>query len=61
MEHTSIWSKILTVIGFIFVASLLMSILGGIIGFALHVLIPMALVVWLVRYIFSGRQRHYYR
>ena len=38
MEHTSIWSKILTVIGFIFVASLLMSILGGIIGFALHVL-----------------------
>lgn len=63
MEKNSTVTTILTIVGFIVVASLLMKVLGGILGFALHILIPMAIVVWLVRFIFGDRKqnRQYYR
>lgn len=63
MEKNSTVTTVLTIVGFIIVASLLMKVLGGLLGFALHILIPMALVVWLVRFIFGDRKQkqHYYR
>lgn len=64
MEKKSVLGNVCTIVGFIVVMSLLMKILGGLLGFTLHILIPMALVVWLVRFIFVGndrRSRHYYR
>ncbi|MBP1042989.1 hypothetical protein I6N95_18400 [Vagococcus sp. BWB3-3] len=62
MEKNSTLTTVLTIVGFIVVASLLMKVLGGILGFALHILIPMAIVVWLVRFIFGDRkQKQYYR
>ena len=64
MERNSILGNVLTIVGFVVVMSLLMKILGGLLGFTLHILIPMALVVWLVRFIFFGNRRNhtqYYR
>ncbi|MGY3750037.1 hypothetical protein [Vagococcus acidifermentans] len=58
----STWSNIFAIIGLIVIGSLLFSLVSGLLMFALKILIPVALVVWLVRYISGSHNRNnYYR
>ena len=66
MREQSMLMKILMVIGLFFAGSILLSIilglLGGLLWFAVRVLLPLAIAVWLVRLIANpsrSRRRHY--
>lgn len=65
MRQQSMVMNILMVIGLFFVGSIILSIVLGIVGgllwFAIKILIPVAIAVWLVRMISgpSNRRRYY--
>ncbi|MDA9471148.1 hypothetical protein [Enterococcus sp. 5H] len=65
MRQQSMVMNILMVIGLFFVGSIILSIvlgiLGGLLWFAIKILIPVAIAVWLVRMISgpSNRRRYY--
>ncbi|EOH96706.1 hypothetical protein UAW_01871 [Enterococcus haemoperoxidus ATCC BAA-382] len=65
MGQRSMIMNILMVIGFFFVGSIILSIvlglLGGLLWFAIKIMIPVAIAVWLVRMISgpSNRRRYY--
>ncbi|MGX7149734.1 hypothetical protein [Enterococcus ureasiticus] len=66
MRQRSMVMNILMVIGFFFVGSIILSIvlglLGGLLWFAIKIMIPVAIAVWLVRMISgpSNNRRRYY-
>lgn len=66
MRQQSMVMSILMVIGLFFVGSIILSIvlglLGGLLWFAIKLLIPLAIAVWLVRMISgsSNNRRRYY-
>ncbi|MBO0474135.1 hypothetical protein IGL98_000051 [Enterococcus sp. DIV0840] len=66
MRQRSMVMNILMVIGFFFVGSIILSIvlglLGGLLWFAIKIMIPVAIAVWLVRVISgpSNNRRRYY-
>lgn len=65
MRQRSMVMNILMVIGFLFAGSIILSIvlglLGGLLWFAIKIMIPVAIAVWLVRMISgpSNRRRYY--
>lgn len=65
MRQQSMVMNILMVIGLFFVGSIILSIvlgiLGGLLWFAIKILIPVAIAVWLARMISgpSNRRRYY--
>ncbi|MET3563946.1 hypothetical protein [Enterococcus rotai] len=66
MRQRSMLMNILMVIGLFFVGSIILSIvlgvLGGLLWFAIKIMIPVAIAVWLVRMISgpSNNRRRYY-
>ena len=66
MRQRSMVMNILMVIGFFFIGSIILSIvlglLGGLLWFAIKIMIPVAIAVWLVRVISgsSNNPRRYY-
>ncbi|MEI5990366.1 hypothetical protein [Enterococcus crotali] len=66
MRQRSMVMNILMVIGLFFVGSIVLSIvlgiLGGLLWFAIKIMIPVAIAVWLVRMISgsSNNRRRYY-
>ncbi|OTN88842.1 hypothetical protein A5819_001334 [Enterococcus sp. 7E2_DIV0204] len=66
MRQQSMLMNILMVIGLFFVGSIVLSIvlglLGGLLWFAIKIMIPVAIAVWLVRMISgpSNNRRRYY-
>lgn len=62
MRQQSTFVKILMVIGFFIVASIALSIvmglLGGLIGFAFKVILPIAIIVWIVKAISGSSNRN---
>ncbi|OJG27652.1 hypothetical protein RU98_GL002355 [Enterococcus caccae] len=66
MRQRSMVMNILMVIGLFFVGSIILSIalsiLGGLLWFAIKIMIPVAIAVWLVRMISgsSNNRRRYY-
>ncbi|WP_086314839.1 hypothetical protein A5821_002447 [Enterococcus sp. 7F3_DIV0205] len=65
MRQRSMVMNILMVIGLFFVGSIVLSIalgiLGGLLWFAIKIMIPVAIAVWLVRMISgSSNRRRYY-
>ena len=66
MRQRSMVMNILMVIGFFFIGSIILSIvlglLGGLLWFAIKIMIPVAIAVWLVRVISgpSNNHRRYY-
>ena len=64
MRQQSMVMNILMVIGLFFVGSIILSIalgiLGGLLWFAIKILIPVAIAVWLVRMISGPSNRRRY-
>ncbi|MGC6769101.1 hypothetical protein ACYSNR_09670 [Enterococcus sp. LJL128] len=67
MNNKSLVVNVLTLIGLFFAAGIILSMVMGIVGsllwFAIKILIPVAVIVWLVRLVSgnSGNNRRYYR
>ena len=61
MYNSSPIKNILAIVGFIVVFSFLSQLLGGILFFVLKFLIPIALILWLVRYLSGNNHNRYNR
>ncbi len=63
MRYSSPIQTILAVIGFFVVFSIFISIFSGLLFFALKIILPIALIIWLIRSISgdTSRNRRYYR
>ncbi len=53
MTIENIFKYTCTVVGFIIVTGLLFTMLGGLIGFTIHIILPLMFVVWLSRFFFK--------
>lgn len=60
MRYSSPLQTILTVIGFFVVFSIAISLFSGLLVFAIKILLPIALIVWLIRSISGNNQRPRY-